>query len=201
MHTEALLQRSFVTLQKRNFIPGFGVWPSFRAKELHVRFQNRNCTTVFTVQPSFRAKGVHLKFQTYLQPCWCNNWSPHPILFFGEEFLRRGAFRHRRFCTEKSFTPRNSHAQKLLHTEVSTQGSFYTEEFSHTDAFTQKVLHTQEFTHRSSQKLLHSGVSTQRSLSVYRETFTHRSFLHREANAFTCRIFYTEKVLHTDAFT
>ena len=102
-------------------------------------------------------------------------------------------------------------AQKLLHTgilhrEVFTQRSFYTQNLLHTEAFihrcfyTQTRLHTGAFTHHSNtQNLLHTEAFPQRSLYTQKPlrtvAFAEKSFTQRR------RSFYTEKDLHREAFT
>ena len=68
--------------------------------------------------------------------------------------------------------------QKLLHTEIFTHRSFYTQKLLHTEDSTQKLLQTKAFTQRR----------------FYTQTGLHRG-------AFTHRGVYAGKLLHAEAFT
>ena len=91
----------------------------------------------------------------------------------------------RRNCTEKSFAQRNLYAEELLHTDVLSQRSFYTEESLHRVSFTHRRNSTEKsFTQRS----LYTGDLVHREKFFYTEDFLHRSL-------------YTQKLLHTESFT
>jgi len=106
------------------------------------------------------------------------------------------------------FTHRGSYA-KVLHTDAadaSTHRSFWTQMPFHTEAFTQRrfdiytPMHTEAFRHRlffrESQKLWNREAFTQRIF--YTQKLFHTSF---STEAFTQRSFWAQELLHTDAFT
>ena len=120
------------------------------------------------------------------------------------KLLHRRVFTHRGIYT------------KVLHTDAadaSTHTSFWTQMPLHTEAFTQRrfdiytpihteLLDTCRLFFRESQKLWHREAFTQRI--VYTQKLLHtqafpQKLLHREA--FTHRSFYTQTALHTEACT
>ena len=113
------------------------------------------------------------------------------------KLLPRQVFTHRGIYT------------KVLHTDAadaSTRRSFWTPMPFHTEAFTQirfdiyAPIHTEDFRHRlffrESQKLWHREAFTQRIF--YTQKLLHTSF---STEAFTQRSFWAQELLHTDAFT
>jgi hypothetical protein len=104
--------------------------------------------------------------------------------------LHRGAFTHKSAYTQQAF------AHKRL--GAFTQRSLYQRALTHSRVYTQKLLHREAFTQRV---FTHGNFYTQRNLYTnalsHRGAFTHRrKLLHKEV--FTL---YTEKLLHTKAFT
>ena len=113
------------------------------------------------------------------------------------KLLHRHAFTHRGIYT------------KVLHTDAadaSAHRSFWTQMPLHTEAFTERrfdihtPIHTEAFRHRlfsrESQKLWHREAFSQRIF--YTQKLLHTSF---STEAFTQRSFYAQELLHTDAFT
>ena len=152
----------------------------------------------------------------------------HSKLLHAEAFTQRSLYTaFACFCTQQAFTQRSPYTEKLLDGEamrsfdtpqtVTHRGplhtaSSYTEKILYTASFYRdKPLQTEAFTQRSlcREKLLHAANFYTQEAFTHRqnmEAFTHRKLLHREAfsqEAFThgsFYSFYTEKLLHTQAF-
>ena len=99
--------------------------------------------------------------------------------FCAQTFLHTDAFRHRHF-----------YIRKLLRTDAFTRRRFTRRRFTRRHFYTQTILYTGAFTHSC----------------FYTDAFTHGQLLH--TTAFTHRRFwrsetviYTQRLLHTDAFT
>ena len=85
---------------------------------------------------------------------------------------------------------------EVLHREIFTQRSFYTQTLDYTGRFLQREVFT-----------LHKEIFPMRSLYIlcfYTDAFTQRSLYTEEllhTEAFTQRSLYTEEFAHTEAFT
>ena len=216
LHTDAFTQRCTEQLLHTNAKrPQAFTHRSFYTQALH---REASTQSIFQTQKHLHTKALH----THTQKLYTHT----PV---HTELLHTDAFTHRSLFTEQglhraAFTQREAFAQsslynlihtetlntqmpKLLHRQVFTHRGIYTQVL-HTDAadastyrsfWTQMPFHTEAFTQRGFDKGF--DIYT----PMHTEAFRHRWFFresqklwHREA--FTQRIFYTQKLLHTQAF-
>ena len=122
--------------------------------------------------------------------------------FYTQELLHTESFTQRSFYTEKSlyrgvFTPRRVDPQKLLHADAFTQKK-YTQKLVRTGACTQSRFYTEQLLHREVFTQRRSMATQKVSPTTHKRVYTQK-LVHREA--FTQRVFYTQKLLCTEAFT
>ena len=142
---------------------------------------------------SIRVRGLHLVF-THKDDC-----TQEP---YTGELLHTRTSTQRSFYTEKSlyrgvFTPRRVDTQKLLHADAFTQKK-YTQKLVRTGACTQSRFYTEQLLHREVFTQRRSMATQKVSPTTHKRVYTQK-LVHREA--FTQRVFYTQKLLCTEAFT
>ena len=209
LHRAAFTHRRFYTEMHRAAFahkrPQAFTHRSFYTQALH---REASTQSIFQTQKHLHTKALH----THTQKLYTHT----PV---HTELLHTDAFTHRSLFTEQglhraAFTQREAFAQSslynLIHTEtLNTQMPklLHRQVFTHRGIYT-KVLHTDAAdasTHRSfrTQMPFHTEAFTQRGFDIYTpmhtEAFRHRWFF-RESQKLWQRIFYTQKLLHTQAF-
>ena len=131
------------------------------------------------------------------------------FLLFMRNLSRAENFSHREAVRQSGFYTQTM--RTLLHAETFTKSSGYTQTHLHTEAvtqsrlYTEQLLHTNAFTHRNSytENILHANALTQR-----KGLYTKKKLFHgkpvTQSSFYTRKFFtssYTEKPLHTGAFT
>ena len=141
-------------------------------------------------------------FIVFLRFC-CGDAFCTDTLLQADDVTRRNVCKEQLLCantlTQRGLSQRNFCTQTLLHTEPFTQRNLCTEQFLHNETLTREKFDTKNLSTQTAQRNFYTqNLYPDQLLHTHTHFFPHRNLYSQK---FLCTTFFSQALLHTDAFT